>query len=89
MRVGKKTSAFRSTLNQRLSSVAGGFALYPAMFEITGGIPEPIFSEPEEAESLGENGTPLLEVRRCGDGHPPVTKREREIRLNGISGVII
>jgi len=28
-----------------------------------------------------------LEVRRCGDGHPPVTKREREIRLNGISGV--
>jgi hypothetical protein len=58
------------------------------MFEITGGIPEPIFGEPEEAESLGENGTPLLEVRRCGDGHPPVTKREREIRLNGISGVI-
>jgi hypothetical protein len=30
-----------------------------------------------------------LEVRRCGDGHPPVTKREREIRLNGISGVKI
>jgi hypothetical protein len=29
-----------------------------------------------------------LEVRRCGDGHPPVTKREREIRLNGICGVI-
>jgi len=29
-----------------------------------------------------------LEVRRCGDGHPPVTKREREIRLNGIGGVI-
>jgi len=28
-----------------------------------------------------------LEVRRCGDGHPPVTKREREIRLNGTSGV--
>jgi hypothetical protein len=28
-----------------------------------------------------------LEVRRYGDGHPPVTKREREIRLNGISGV--
>jgi hypothetical protein len=28
-----------------------------------------------------------LEVRRCGDGHPPVTKREREIRLNGIGGV--
>jgi hypothetical protein len=44
------------------------------MFEITGGIPEPIFGEPEEAESLGEDGTPLLEVRHCGDGHPPVTK---------------
>jgi len=28
-----------------------------------------------------------LEVRRCGDGHPPVSKREREIRLNGTSGV--
>jgi hypothetical protein len=28
-----------------------------------------------------------LEVRRCGDGHPPVTKREREIRLNGTGGV--
>jgi len=28
-----------------------------------------------------------LEVRRCGDGHPPVTERERVIRLNGISGV--
>jgi hypothetical protein len=42
LRVGKKTSAFLSTLNQRLSSVAGSLALYPAMFEITGGIPEPI-----------------------------------------------
>jgi hypothetical protein len=29
-----------------------------------------------------------LEVRRCGDGHPPVTERERVIRLNGIGGVI-
>jgi hypothetical protein len=28
-----------------------------------------------------------LEVRRCDDGHPPVTERERVIRLNGISGV--
>jgi hypothetical protein len=28
-----------------------------------------------------------LEVRRCGDGHPPVTQREREIRLNGTGGV--
>ena len=31
--------------------------------------------------------TSSRKVRRCGDGHPPVTKREREIRLNGISGV--
>jgi len=30
-----------------------------------------------------------LEVRRCGDGHPPVTERERVIRLNGIGGVTI
>jgi hypothetical protein len=30
-----------------------------------------------------------LEVRRCGDGHPPVTERERVIRLNGIGGVIL
>jgi len=30
-----------------------------------------------------------LEVRRCGDGHPPVTEREREIRLNGTGGVKI
>jgi hypothetical protein len=29
-----------------------------------------------------------LEVRHCGDGHPPVTERERVIRLNGIGGVI-
>jgi hypothetical protein len=28
-----------------------------------------------------------LEVRRCGDGHPSVTERERVIRLNGIGGV--
>jgi hypothetical protein len=28
-----------------------------------------------------------LEVRRCRDGHPPVTEREREIRLNGTGGV--
>ena len=61
--------------------------IYPAMFEITGGIPEPIIDELEEAWSHGENDTPLLEVRRCGDGHPPVTKRERDIRLNGTSGV--
>jgi hypothetical protein len=57
------------------------------MFEITGEIPEPIIDELEEARSPGEHGTPSLEVRRCGDGHPPVTKREREIRPNGTSGV--
>ena len=28
-----------------------------------------------------------MEVRRRGDGHPPVTERERVIRLNGIGGV--
>jgi hypothetical protein len=35
-----------------------GSQLYPAMFEITGGIPEPIIDELKEAESLGEDGTP-------------------------------
>jgi hypothetical protein len=30
-----------------------------------------------------------LEVRRPCDGRPPVTERERDIRLNGICGVII
>jgi hypothetical protein len=29
-----------------------------------------------------------LEVRRSCDGRPPVTERERDIRLNGICGVI-
>jgi hypothetical protein len=29
-----------------------------------------------------------LEVRRSCGGHPPVTERERDIRLNGICGVI-
>jgi hypothetical protein len=37
--------------------------------------------------SPAEHGRPSLEVRRCGDGHPPVTERERVIRLNGIGGV--
>jgi hypothetical protein len=36
LRVGQETSAYLSTLNQRLSII------YPAMFEITGRIPEPI-----------------------------------------------
>jgi len=31
---------------------------------------------------------PSLEVRRSRDGHPPVTKWEREIHLNGTCGVI-
>ncbi|PYL65443.1 MAG: hypothetical protein DMF25_03645 [Verrucomicrobia bacterium] len=30
-----------------------------------------------------------MEVRRCGDGHPPFTERERAIRLNGTGGVKI
>jgi hypothetical protein len=33
------------------------------------------------------NGTPSLEVSFRIDGHPPFTKRERENRLNGTSGV--
>jgi hypothetical protein len=36
---------------------------------------------------VAENGTPSLEVSFRGDGHPPFTKREREIHLNGTSGV--
>jgi len=32
--------------------------IYPAMFEITGGIPEPIIDESEEAQSPGEHGRP-------------------------------
>jgi hypothetical protein len=34
--------------------------LYPAMYEITGGIPEPIFDEPQEAESLGRTWQALI-----------------------------
>ena len=30
-------------MNIKVIAVAGSFVLYPAMFEITGGIPEPIF----------------------------------------------
>jgi hypothetical protein len=44
LRVGKETSAFLSTLDQRLStpeSFLGG-KIYPAMFEIKGEILEPI-----------------------------------------------
>jgi hypothetical protein len=36
---------------------------------------------------VAENGTPSLEVSFRTDGHPPVAKREREIHLNGTSGV--
>jgi hypothetical protein len=35
------------------------------------------------------NGTPSLEVSFRNDGYPPFIKRERENRLNGISGVKI
>jgi len=34
-----------------------------------------------------ENDTPSLEVSFRSDGHPPFTEREREIHLNGTSGV--
>jgi len=54
---------------------------------LRGEIPEPLLITCKEAESPAEHGRPLLEVRRCGDGHPPVTERERVIRLNGIGGV--
>ncbi len=36
---------------------------------------------------VAENGTPLLEVSFRSDGHPPFIIREREIHLNGTSGV--
>jgi hypothetical protein len=36
---------------------------------------------------VAENDTPLLEVSFRSDGHPPFIKREREIHLNGTSGV--
>ena len=64
-----------------------GSNIYPAMFEITGEIPEPLFEKARRL-SPAEYDRPSLEVRCCGDGHPPVTKRERVIRLNGIGGVI-
>ena len=41
----------------------------------------------KEAGSPAEHGRPLLEVRRCGDGRPPVTVRDGVICLNGIGGV--
>jgi hypothetical protein len=36
---------------------------------------------------VAENGMPSLEVSFRSDGHPPFTKREREIHLNGTCGV--
>ena len=93
MRVGKKTSAFLSTLYQRLfkrSRIGSDFrdrTFTLRCSRLRGEIPEPLLIHAKEAESPAEHGRPSLEVRRCGDGHPPVTERERVIRLNGIGGV--
>src|SRR5438067_4149329 len=57
------------------------------MFEITRCDSRTAIDTCKEAGLPAEHGRPLLEVRRCGDGHPPVTERERVIRLNGIGGV--
>src|SRR6266478_2212785 len=57
------------------------------MFEITRCDSRTAIDTCKEAKSPAEHGRPSLEVRRCGDGHPPVTERERVIRLNGIGGV--
>ena len=64
-----------------------GSNIYPAMFEITRCDSRTAIDTCKEAGLPAEHGRPLLEVRRCGDGHPPVTERERVIRLNGIGGV--
>ena len=63
-------------------------SLYPAMFEITGGIPEPIFDEPQEAESLGRTWQALIGSQTLRRRSSTRYEREREIRLNGIGGVI-
>src|SRR6266481_603429 len=57
------------------------------MFEITRCDSRTAIDTCKEAKSPAEHGRPSLEVRRCGDGHPPETERERVIRLNGIGGV--
>src|SRR5437762_6255160 len=57
------------------------------MFEITRCDSRTAIDTCKEAGLPAEHGRPLLEVRRCDDGHPPVTERERVIRLNGIGGV--
>ncbi len=93
MRVGKETSAFLSTLDQRLfkrSRIDSDFrdrTFTLRCSRLRGEIPEPLLNTCKEAKSPAEHGRPSLEVRRCGDGHPPVTERERVIRLNGIGGV--
>ena len=45
------------------------------MFEIRGEIPEPIVDEIQGGLVGAEDDRPLLEVRCCGDGHPPVTEK--------------
>src|SRR5205809_7369214 len=57
------------------------------MFEITRCDSRTAIDTCKEAGLPSEHGRPSLEVRRCGDGHPPVTEKERVIRLNGIGGV--
>src|SRR5437763_2074830 len=57
------------------------------MFEITRCDSRTAIDTCKEARLPAEHGRPLLEVRHRGDGHPPVTERERVIRLNGIGGV--
>jgi hypothetical protein len=57
------------------------------MFEITGGIPGPIIENLKEAKLPGNMTGLDWKSDAAVTGHPPVTKREREIRLNGIGGV--
>src|SRR5947208_5350639 len=62
------------------------------MFEITGGIPEPIFDEPQEAESLGRTwqaliGSQTLRRRSSaryekGSGDPPKRHQRGNISKN-------
>jgi hypothetical protein len=70
-----ETSVFRSTLNRELSTI------YPAVFEITGGIPEPIFiSSRRLGRILGKmtclnwkSDAPATVIHRYrkGTGYPP------------------
>jgi hypothetical protein len=81
LRVGKKTSAFLLTLNRRLLLAA---TIYPAMFEITGGIPEPIIDElkeagsPEKMTGLGwksDAAATVIHPLPKGTGDPPERHR--------------